>query len=97
MPKWVIVLLIGLGFGGVSVALGYLYKDFTHREGAWAELQFSPPATQAERQKVLDAWRDIEGFEASLVSGTIGVMLLGMGVAGAVLRLRWFNAETENA
>lgn len=91
MQKLLIVLAIGLGLVGVSVALGYLYVDFTHREGAWAELHFTPDATPAERQQILDAWRDIEHFETALVSGTAGVALIGMGLIGAIFQLRAFR------
>ncbi|MEM1424240.1 MAG: hypothetical protein AAGH64_09575 [Planctomycetota bacterium] len=97
MRALLIVVAVGLGMAGVSVALGYLYVDFTHREGAWAELRFTPDLSDDERQEILEAWREIEHFETALVAGTGGVAFLGMGIAGAVLQLPFMRGRARES
>ena len=86
---------LALGLGCVSLALGFIYDDFTKREGAWVDLttRRSEPSEE-EREKLLDAWREKENWQVSLMSGTLGVMLLGAGLGIIVFELPWLRAHT---
>ncbi|HCT46684.1 MAG: hypothetical protein CMJ35_11135 [Phycisphaerae bacterium] len=83
---------LALGLGCVSLALGFIYDDFTKREGAWVDLTTRrTEPSEEEREKLLDAWREKENWQVSLMSGTLGVMLLGAGLGIIVFELPWLR------
>ena len=88
------IICLALGLGGVSVALGFIYDDYTKREGAWVDLttRSDEPDSQ-ERQELLDTWREKENWQVSLLSGTAGVMLIGAGIGIIFFELPWFRDE----
>lgn len=98
MKRIVIACIIAAGFAGVSVALGMLYLDFTRREGAWVEANMrGGTLTQAEMDELMSAWEVHETFVPSLIGGTAGVALLGLGATLAVFELPWFNRTKPTA
>lgn len=91
MKRFGIAACIALGLAGISVALGMLYLDFVRREGAWVEATMRGPTMNASQQDaLLLAWTETPGFVTALTSGTIGVVLLGLGGVMMIFELRWF-------
>jgi hypothetical protein len=88
------IVFLSLGMGMLSLALGYIYVDFTNREGAWVDLTTRrEEPTQAEREQILDAWRTRDNWQISLVSGTLAVTMLGAGVGIVIFELPWFQTK----
>jgi hypothetical protein len=92
MKRVLIACIIAAGFAGVSVALGMLYLDYTRREGAWVESTMRRnELTQVEMDELMSAWEVHDTFVPSLLCGTAGVALLGLGLTLALFELRVFN------
>lgn len=92
MKRIVIACIIAAGFAGVSIALGMLYLDFTRREGAWVEATVrGDQLSDAEMDELMSAWEEHQTFVPSLIGGTVGVALLGLGATLAIFELPLFN------
>ena len=92
------VLFIALGLAGISIALGFIYMDYVKREGAWVEMTYTgDDKTPAERDAILDAWRDPGRGWGAFGAGTLGVALLGAGVAIGVFELPVFSRKQSGA
>jgi len=88
------IVFIAIGMGLLSLALGYIYVDFTNREGAWVDLTTRrEEPTQAEREQILEAWRTRGNWQISLVTGTFAVTLLGAGAGLVIFELPWFQTK----
>jgi hypothetical protein len=92
------VILVACGLAGVSIALGFLYADFTRREGAWVELRtHSGQMSDQERLAVLQAWKGPDNFAPALVAGTLGVAALGAGTLLALFEMPFMRPKEPTA
>ncbi|MFG0245169.1 MAG: hypothetical protein ACF8MF_03850 [Phycisphaerales bacterium JB052] len=92
LTRIIAIICLALGLGCVSLALGFIYDDFTKREGAWVDLTTRrTEPSEEEREQLLDVWREKENWQVALMSGTLGVMLLGAGLGIIVFELPWLR------
>lgn len=88
------IVFFAIGMGLLSLALGYIYVDFTNREGAWVDLTTRrQEPTPSEREQILEAWRTRDNWQISLVTGTLAVTMLGAGAGLVVFELPWFQTK----
>lgn len=95
--RWIAVACIALGLMGVSLALGCLYRDVVAMDKAIAEIKQGPAKGESSQvpEAVFAKWQDPADFTRALISGTLGVALLGAGVSIQVFQSRPFNRRLD--
>ncbi|MFI4893930.1 MAG: hypothetical protein ACIAQ0_10915 [Phycisphaerales bacterium JB058] len=97
LARTISVVCIAIGLAGVSIALGFIYMDFVKREGAWVEMMYrNIELNSAERDQLLDAWRDPGRGWGAFAAGTLGVSMLGAGFAIGAFELPVFRRNTQD-
>jgi ABC-type phosphate transport system permease subunit len=87
--RMTIAFLVAAGLAGVSIALGLLYFDFNAQQQARHEILLRGQAlSQQQQDQLLEAWNSQKYGVPALIFGTLGVALLGAGVAFAAFEWR---------
>lgn len=97
MKRLLVVLAATLGISCVSMALGMLYLDVTHRESALDLLSSDERLSQAERARLRQESREAPYFMPALFTGTAGVAMIAAALAGAYFESRFCRSHDEPA
>ena len=99
MKRVLAILCIAVGLTCVGIALGFIYKYYVRREGAWVEIQSYDRhgLDESTRQQILEAWDDPGNFMTALTAGAAGVGLFGAGCLLTLFESRWFKDSAQSS